>query len=238
MHINSIIYCRISTKLQKFGYSLEQQYSICKNYCDNCNYNIIDTIYEIGRATNLKNLINLLSNNKNINIIISDATRLCRSINDYNNIINISNQNNIIIHDIQNNIITDNFNNIISLMNKVKIGEMESLIFSKRIKKSIEYRKSINKYLPAISKFGYKFEYINKQKTLVINNKEQLIIKLINHLYHKKKYRHLIKQYHNKKIINMNIKTKSISDIAKFLNNNKILNRNKKWYYQSVNNLI
>jgi len=240
MH-NSVIYCRISTKRQTFGFSLEHQYNICINYCNNNNFINIDTIYEIGRATNinnLKKLVNILNNNNNINIIISDATRLCRNTNDYNNIINICIKNNIIIHDIHNNIITTDMTNIIQLMNKIKIGELESLILSKRLKKSIEYRKSINKYLPPIAKFGYEFKYINSQKKLVINNKEQLIIKLINNLYNNKKYKHLIKKYHNKKIKIYNIKYKSISDIANFLNNNKIFNRNKKWYYYSIKRLL
>ena len=240
MH-NSIIYCRISTKKQTFGFSLEHQYNMCINYCNNNNFININTIYEIGSATNikkLKKLIDILNNNININIIISDASRLCRNINDYNNIINICLKNNIIIHDINNNIITTDMSNIIQLMNKIKIGELESLILSKRLKQSISYRKSINKYVPSIAKFGYEFKYINSEKKLVLNNKEQLIIKLINNLYNKKKFKHLIKKYHNKKIKIHNIKYKSISDIYKFLNNNKILNRNKKWYYYSIKKLL
>jgi DNA invertase Pin-like site-specific DNA recombinase len=241
MYKNSIIYCRISTKGQTFGFSLEQQNYTCLIYCNNNNYNIINTIYEIGRATNLNNLkklVNILENNNNINIIISDATRLCRNINDFNYIVNICKKNNIIIHDIHNNIITTNTNNIIYFMNKIKQGETESLILSKRIKKSIEYRKSINKFIPSIARFGLKFTFINNKKMIAINNKEQIIIKLFSHLYHKKKFRHLIKKYHNKKIINTNIKPKCISDIVNFFNKNKILNRNKEWSYQSIKKLL
>ena len=196
MNINSIVYCRISTQKQFYGYSLSQQDKICSDYCNNNNLIIITKIHEIGRSTNmnnLKKLVNILENNNNINIIISEATRLCRNINDFNNIINICLKNNITIYDIVNNIITLDMNNIIKLMNKIKQGEMESLILSKRVKRSILYRKSINQYLPAIPKFGYKFDYINNKKKLVKNEKEILIIKLINHLYHKKKYRHLMR---------------------------------------------
>ena len=84
---NTIIYCRISTKNQTFGYSLDLQNYICTNYCNNNKFNIINNIYEIGRATNIKNLkqlIDIINNNNNINIVIQESTRLCRNINDSN----------------------------------------------------------------------------------------------------------------------------------------------------------
>ena len=237
---NTIVYCRISTHNQKFGYSLDLQNYICTEYCINNKFNIIDSIYEIGRATNIKNLkklTNIINNNNNINIIIQESTRLCRNINDYNNIINICKKNNIIIHSISNNIITNNINSIIELMNHVKQGELESLILSKRIKKNIEYRKMINTFLPSIAKFGYIFEYINNKKCLIINKKEDLIIKLVNKLYNNQKYKHLLFKI-KKKIKCIIFKNKSISNIVKFFNENKIYNRNKFWNYNSIKNLI
>ena len=236
----SVIYCRISTYNQKFGYSLDLQNHICTEYCKNNKFNIINNVYEIGRATNIKNLkklINIIENNNNINIIIQESTRLCRNINDYNNIINICKKNNIIIHSVTNNIITNNINSIIELMNHVKQGELESLILSKRVKKNIEYRKMMNTFVPSIAKFGYMFDYINNQKCLIINKKEELIIKLVNKLYYNQRYKHILIKI-NKKIKCLVIKKKSISNIAKSFNENKIFNRNKFWNYNSIKSLI
>ena len=237
---DTIIYCRISTKNQKFGYSLDLQNYICTEYCIKNNFNIINNIYEIGRATNIKNLkqlIDIINNNNNINIVIQESTRLCRNINDYNNIINICKNNNNIIHSIGNNIITNNINSIIELMNCVKQGELESLILSKRIKKNIEYRKMINTYVPPIAKFGYMFKYINNQKYLIINKKEDIIIKLINKLYNNQRYKHILLKI-KKTIKYIVLKKKSISSIVTFFNKNKIFNRNKFWNYNSIKNLI
>ena len=49
-----------------------------------------------------------------------------------------------------------------------------------------------NTYLPSIAKYGYMFDYINNKKCLIINKKENLIIKLINKLYNNQKYKHLL----------------------------------------------
>ena len=78
-------------------------------------------------------------------------------------------------------------NDIKKILSSIYDGELEIKTLSKRIKKSIEYRKRNNTYLSSIPKYGLQYnKYLvnnNISRNVTKNNYEQLIITFINKLY-------------------------------------------------------
>ena len=99
----SIIYCRSSTLKQNQGnhMSIETQLFYCKNYCEENKLNITNCESEICRAvsiTNQRKLLKIVNSNRNINIIIYDASRFSRNVYDGINLLRKCKNKNIVIH--------------------------------------------------------------------------------------------------------------------------------------------
>jgi|UniRef100_A0A6C0EDE4 DNA invertase Pin-like site-specific DNA recombinase len=243
---NSIIYTRISTKKQFTGYSLDIQNKICNDYCKKNNLIILDNFKEIKSATNInyqKNLINIIEKYQNINLIISDISRISRNLSNYNILTEKCIQKNIVIHYVEDNLISSNKEHTNIINKKILESEKESQLISFRTKKTIQYKKFINNYNPAILKYGYKYIKVNNKKIIQKNIQENYIIQLIKNLYnfkndYKKNIKLLSKLISKKKNINELKKKFNIKMIVDFLNKNNILKRNNLWNYNSIYYII
>ena len=82
----AIIYCRVSTKNQISGTSLETQKNLGKQYCTQNNFKINSVINEVCSAKSIdkqNELINIINDNDNIHLIIYEPTRISRNISDF-----------------------------------------------------------------------------------------------------------------------------------------------------------
>jgi DNA invertase Pin-like site-specific DNA recombinase len=170
---NAVIYCRVSTKNQINGTSLNSQEYYCTQYCKDNNLTIANIVHEIcsAKTTNKqKKLLDIIDTNNNIHLVFFEPTRFSRNVCDFTNLLNKCSINNIIIHSVTGNMNTSNNNDTKNILSNVFDGEIEIKTLSKRIKKSIEYRKTQKTYIPTISRYGY------CHKTTRVNNRMQKII--------------------------------------------------------------
>jgi DNA invertase Pin-like site-specific DNA recombinase len=257
---NAIIYCRVSTKNQTNGTSLNSQEYYCKQYCSDNNLTITNIVHEICSAKTTdkqKKLLDIIDTYNNINLVFFEPTRFSRNVCDFTNLLNKCSVNNIIIHSVTGNMNTSNNNDTKNILSNVFDGEIEINTLSRRIKKSIEYRKTHKTYISTIARYGYchKTTRVNNrmQKIIARNEDEQNIIALINKLYygsdiksvHKllfkiTKVNHTIIDYkaNGDEVDFINYGNMKYIDIANFLNLNNILKRNKQWQSSSISNLL
>ena len=253
---NAIIYCRISSKNQKIGTSLESQKLLCTNYCIENNFDVIKTINEISTAKIMKKqkkLFEIVNSNNNINLIVYEPSRLSRNLKDFLDLFEIIQKKNIIIHIVQNKLISDNSNHYRQIISGILDGEIESKNLSLRMKRSINFKKSTGKYLPTIPKFGSQYKTIKNTKILEKNIEERNIIQLINKLYWGsdinsvqdlilkitgKKQELFFISNPDEKVTKIEYGNMKIVDIVNLLNSMSITRRNKKWTLKSVSTII
>jgi len=256
---NAIIYTRISTANQVNGTSLQAQLAACEAYCNENKYNIIERVQEIVSARFSKKqnkLLEIIENNKNVHIIIFEPSRFSRNVKDGVNLIDTMKSKKITLHFAQPSIISTNTMDMKSIISGILDGEIESNKLSMRIKQSVLYRKSINKYYPSIPKYGYNYERKSvgtKMHTKLIKNVEEYrIAKLINKLYYGDRISHIEKllfditgKVHNLYWTSDNDNFYSIkpgdlkkSDIMKFLDTIPILRRGRKWTTLNIAKII
>jgi DNA invertase Pin-like site-specific DNA recombinase len=246
----AIIYARCSSKYQTINnyQSLDNQIILCSKYCIENNINIIDNITDIipGHNFQLSQLYDVINTKNYINIIMADPSRLTRDVNQCDNILDKCKKNNILLHFVRYNLISNNLNDIKLIKLCIQNAYIETQVLSVRVKSIINLKKSYGSYFGKVP-FGYqKYSYIDKTTKLKINkikkdNYEQNIINIIKKLYYGFKYDNINKLFN--KVIKKNIKKikvnkLSIDKIIELLNNYNILNRNKKWTYNSVKYII
>ena len=257
---NALIYCRVSTKNQTNGTSLDSQEYYCKQYCNDNNLTITNIVHEICSAKTTdkqKKLLDIIDTNNNIHLVFFESTRFSRNVCDFTNLLNKCSVNNIIIHSVTGNMNTSNNNDTKNILSNVFDGEIEIKTLSRRIKKSIEYRKTQKTYIPTVPRYGYchKKTRVNNrmQKIIARDDNEQNIITLVNKLYygsdinsvHKllfkiTKVNHTIIDYkaNGDEVDWINYGNMKYVDIANFLNLNNILKRNKQWQSSSISQLV
>jgi DNA invertase Pin-like site-specific DNA recombinase len=257
---NAIIYCRVSTKNQTHGYSLDSQEEISKLYCNENKYMVLNCVNEVCSAktlVNQKKLLDIINTNTNIHLIINDPSRISRNLTDFTQLLSRCEQKNITIHFVSDKLTTNNTNDTKIILSSIYDAEIEIKTLSKRIKKSIVQRKRNKTYLPSIPKYGFQYEshIINNKfsKKITKHGFEQLIITFINKLYWGsdiKSINDLLFTLTNVKheIINEKNEYENVTkidygnmkftDIANFLNSNNIFRRDKKWSGNSISELI
>lgn len=257
---NAIIYCRVSTKNQTFGTSLENQKELSTSYCIENNFKILYTINEVCSAKSMdkqSELIHILNTCENIHLIINDPSRVSRNLIDFTQMLQICDDKKITLHFVTDNLITNNNTDIKVAMSSVYDSEIEIKTLSKRIKKSIEQQKRNNTYCPSVTKFGYYYEKkIVGNKVIRTPNKnknEQLLIELINKMYWGSKIteinnllflltneNHTIynKKNSNEKITRIEYGNMTFVDVANFLNSIQLLKRNREWSGSSISCII
>ncbi len=257
---NAIIYCRVSTQNQTFGFSLDTQMEASTSYCADNNYKIIDIVHEICSAKEMnkqEKLIQLINSNENINIIIHDPSRLSRNISDFTQLLHICETKKITLHFVSDKLITNNNTDIKTVLSSVYDSEIEIKTLSKRVRASIEQRKRNKTYLPSVPRYGYSYEKkINNDRiirTVKKNESEQKVIGLINKMYWGSDIKpvenilkeltgetHEIISYSNpeENVKRIEYGNMTFANIARFLNSIELTKRGKPWNPDSVSDII
>lgn len=257
---NAIIYCRVSTSNQTFGFSLDTQMETSTTYCTDNNYKIIDIVHEVCSAKEMckqEKLVQLINSHENIHIIIHDPSRLSRNISDFTQLLHICESKQITLHFVSDKLITNNNTDIKTILSSVYDSEIEIKTLSKRIKASIAQRKRNKTYLPSIPKYGYTYEkkiYNDKLLRCVRKNEhEQKVINLINKMYWGcdiKQFQSILQELtgESHEIYNWSNPNENVSrieygnmtfvDIANFINSIELMRRGKTWTPDSVSDII
>lgn len=164
----NIIYCRVSSNNQ----NLDGQEYACKEYCRKNKMDVNAVVREIGSArygiNNLPNLQDTIFNmGMPFNLIVWSVDRLTRnSTEDLYSLFMEKNINIITVN--RPNIYSNNFGKI--LWNNLVIqAENESNLISERVKRSLDYRRSIGDHIGS-AKYGYKIVYVPLEKNNIYNN--------------------------------------------------------------------
>ncbi len=241
-----IIYARVSTHDQ----NLEAQIDICKVYCNENELNIIEIIEEKCSAYRFRQpqLHNILSNNKNIKILVYCVDRFSRNILFCEEYLQLIEKNNLTLLSTKEMIDLKSAIGKFEFKSKILQAELEANKISERVKLNIEYKKRNNiQILRPI--YGYNIENNKRVK----NESEYYVIDFILSLYEKNKstsqINRMIKQLLSKlnkldnEFVNMdffdndgdilhddniliNVSPELISSI---LNNIRVYKKNKKW---------
>lgn len=257
----AIIYSRISSKNQAYlnnvHLSIDTQKSSCIQYGNHHNFNIQNIFSEIKSAKDMRYLYTLnsiLQNYKNVNLIISNVSRLSRNIIQGIEFIKQAASKNIIIHFVNDNAITNNHSDF----HKVKLllcqSQYESEQISIRVKANNKHLKSKGWQFGLVP-YGYhaikedgirKFKY-NTQELNIINfistarkgNKSSTLlnIQLNQILPHNTHPIEFVDK--DESIINYFDKeyTLTFGEIADLLNSYDITKRGNIWTAYSVNNV-
>lgn len=186
-------YVRVSTAGQSDNFSIEDQKNKIKSFCQTYDHDLID-IYEdtkSGSSLDRKELTNLLSNLSNYDgLIIYKLDRLSRSAKDTLEIVELLQKSNKTIVSVSENIDINTAQGKLFLTMIAGFSEYERELIKERVTNGRKAKKEKGGYSGGQPKLGYsvKHETISlngklvTNKTLVVNEKEQEIIKLVkNH---------------------------------------------------------
>jgi len=262
LHItnNAIIYTRISTKDQQNGLSLDSQKAICQNYCSESGMQVIGIVAEIISAKQISNqkLLNqTIENNSNIHLVVNDASRFCRNFTDGVVILDKMIKKNIILHCAEKKMICSNNADFKTIVSDFKDAETEIVTLGNRVRRTINYKKANNTYLPSVAKYGTRHVYVivNEKPIKKIENEpiEQKIIQLVKKMYYggtaieietflkeltgnsSHKLYDYRKEVNVQKVEYGNMRK---TDIAEFLNYINIFKRGRRWTSFSIGNIL
>jgi len=250
----AFIYCRISSRNQLTGTSIDSQGELCENYCNQRGFSVINHQTEVASAKEMKYQKKLLSvlEYENIELIVLDPSRLSRNLNDFVCFMEKCHARNITIHFVDGELISTNSVDKKTIVSKIIDSETELNILRTRINRSIAFRKRNSLFVPSVTKFGYQFTVSKKSKKIVQNPVEQQMIKLINLLYHGGDLqeisnllfilsgtRHdLYDPRNNESIDKIEKGNFSAPSIARFLNSIPLYRRELKWTSSAVLKVI
>ena len=191
------IYCRVSSKKQsKYSEghtSLEVQEAKCKQYCDNNEKHIINTVKETSSAKNmdkmegLQHILNIASRGQTI--YIYDISRFSRNTRQALNILEELKEKGVVIYSVTENLECNNAATMNQFRLQLCASNYHSDICSEKVKESIKYRKTRGDVIGGV-KYGYKTERDEKTYVLkkVVNEEEMKVIEIIreNKNYHVK----------------------------------------------------
>ncbi len=169
-----IIYCRVSTQQQ----DLAAQQHACEQYCIANGFEIINTVIEKCSAYNSQQvkLLQLLRNNRNINLLVFSVDRFSRSLTTCDQFIQLLDTNNINLKSVKEDITLrtalgkHNFRQIVSA------AQYESELIGERIRNNIRYKRENGLHVGR-APYGY---ILNRQsKKLESVPSEQAVIRFI-----------------------------------------------------------
>ena len=249
---NAVIYTRVSSQRQTEGTSLNSQLQFCQDYCKQHNFKIVNSFEDVGSArimSKQKSLSKFMEDdNKDINFIVFDPSRLTRSVEDGSRFLNYCSARNITIHFVNDNLVSSNSLDIKKILSKFVDSEVESNMISTRVKASITFRKRNKTYAPSLAPFGFRYIKTDMGRKLVEIEEEQKIIKVIVGLYYgseAKPIEKLLTEITGTKqelcLINDDSSVEIIEkgnmskkSVAEFLNTLAITKRGNKWSSASV----
>jgi DNA invertase Pin-like site-specific DNA recombinase len=165
--------------------SIETQLFHCQNYCEENKLKISYFESEVCRAVSISNqrkLLKIINTNRNINIIIYDASRFSRSVYDGINLLRKCKNKNIIIHLVKDLVTSNNRFGYLKIVDGIKNAEIESATASERVRNAIKFRRSLGHKIGRCP-FGYKVVKTNNIRKFVIDETGQNIISLMKTLY-------------------------------------------------------
>lgn len=259
----AIIYARCSTAKQNEDnhQSLQTQIGMCIAYADINNLTIVDTIQEVVRGHNSdkQSYLSITEKYRNTNIIIADASRLSRNINNANDFLTACENSNIIIHSVRDDITTHSNQEKKKFINCVFDASIESKTIGKRVSSAFKIRKQLGGHFGK-APYGYtKYNHVDKKSGIKLRKlkeepKEQLAIQLICKLFYGgtaldiykivKKINPTIDfklhwaNYNDGDFIVVYYGNLIIKDIVILLNNNLIDRRNEMWRYRDVSEIV
>jgi DNA invertase Pin-like site-specific DNA recombinase len=170
---DTIIYCRVSTQTQ----DLEAQLHACKEYCSKFKLNVIAIVTEKCSAykSQQSKLLDIITKNNNINIVIYSVDRFSRNTQTCDDFIDLMQQNQIDLKCVKEYINIDTAYGKHNFRQMVSAAQYESELIGERVKNNIKYKRDNNIHIGK-APFGY---FINDNRVLQKNNEEQAIIKFI-----------------------------------------------------------
>lgn len=256
----AVIYTRISKDKQVKGLSLESQFENCEKYCNNCNFEILHNYSEIVSARDMskqKKLLNIAENYSYTNIIINDVSRFSRNVKDGVNFIDKLKRKNIVLHFVEKDLQSNNNIDYKTILSDLKDAEIEIDTLSRRMKRTIKFKKENKLYTPSTPKYGSKHTKILNDNRITIkveiNKVEQKIIQLINKMYYGSISKeiedllieltgdkeHRIYDYEkNCEVSEVRRGNMTKKGIAEFLNYINIFKRGRKWTSGMVSNIL
>lgn len=213
------LYCRVSTLMQAEKESIDIQKSYLSDYAkeNNFNYQIYEDNGCSAKDTNrpaLKKLIQDIKENKIERVIITKVDRITRRIKDLLDLLELFEQYNVSFKTLTQPIDTSSamgrgFLNLLGVF-----AEMEREMTSERVSESMKALTKKGKWLGGVLPYGY----TSKNKQLIINNQDALIVKTIF-----RKYQEL----------------ESLRGVTQWLNTSGIKTRNKKtWAAASISRIL
>jgi len=255
---NAIIYARCSTKRQNEEnlHGFATQIELCKEYVKNNNFKTIEILNDVCPGHNISDLslYDITEKYDNINIIVSDPSRLSRNPSDGINFIMKCLDKKIIIHSARHNISTKNNEELKMFLSYIVDANTENKIFSSRIKSTIQLKKKYGSHI-GITPYGYQTKKVIKNNYPILklekNIYEQNIIQLIIKMKfgtEMKPFYNIIRNLLNDKKFILYDKDKPYKciyygffweeDIASFLNKYNLLKRSKMWTKSSIYKII
>ena len=259
----AIIYARCSTPMQNndTNQSLQSQICMCIDYCKKNNFTISNIYKDIHNGHNLSKLkiYSIIHELSDCNIIIADPSRLSRNISNTMDFIIKCNKKKIILHFVRDDLISDSNQDIKKIINLTCDAYIETQTLSKRLKTTFETKKKYGSTLGRVP-FGFESYFETDQNNMVKIRKlkpielEQDVITLINMMYFGLNEMTEFYKIFNKLTNNLKLSYRltgandqferiyygnfTMKTIVEFLNDNNILNRNKKWNVNMLNSIL
>lgn len=252
-----VIYSRISTENQKFGHSLNTQFTVCKEYADSNNLIIKNSYSDINSGTKMKKLEELnrlINENENVYLLVTNLDRFSRNLGEACNYIDKLDRKKIILYSVEQLVSTKNINGIREVKCILADAELESKRLGSRLKLTFDCIKKKGGHIgPA--RYGFKKKKLKNIPITIPDKYETEIISLIKNLrLGEKKSSELSKQI--TKITNINVPLKfydkndneiikfskpftlTYSEIANILDDYNIKIRNKKPNKINISNIF
>ncbi len=215
------LYIRVSTDRQaKEGDSLEEQESELKKFCDYRNFKIHQILIERGKSggnTNrpeYKKLVEDIETKKINAVVVKKLDRLSRSLLDFENLMTCLQTNEVEFISLRENFDTTTAMGKAMLRIALVFAQLEREQTSERISDVLHYRASLGYHNGGCPPYGY--NSVNKE--LLIDNKEKPIVELIFSKF---------------------LEVHSADAVANFLNDRKLLNRDKRvWIGTQVTRML
>lgn len=213
------LYCRVSTDIQREKESIATQKSYLIDYAkeNNFKYQIFEDNGFSAKNTDrpaLRKLIQDIKDNKIERVVITKVDRITRRIKDLLDLLELFEQYKVSFKTLTQPIDTSSamgrgFLNLLGVF-----AEMEREMTSERVSESMKVLTKKGKWLGGVLSYGY----TSKNKQLIINNQEALILKKIF-----SKYQEL----------------ESLRGVTQWLNSNGIKTRNKKtWACATISRIL
>lgn len=257
--MSSIIYCRVSTKLQNQGVSLDAQEAACVSFCDKNGWYVIKVVREVANASKrntqrkLSELIDKIETGElqADYLVVFSVSRFSRNVEWGLGKLRILHNNGVQLKSVTESLdasLSDGLFEITTLLNN---AEYESRVISERIKSTINYKKGLG-FKFGRAPFGKKVTTADSNgitlRTFETDRAEKNVIRFIKLTRRPgtsidKLNRALSRITDNTTPISLNRGTRlekslTLKNVAKLLNQYGVLKRGKIWTTASITSVL